>query len=505
MYDTVGSTSARRAPTRLGLAVALSLAAASAGAYDLLPYASFDVGSHANAVAIGDLDGNGRNDVVLVTDYYFDELNDYSTFVFLQQDDATLAPPIRTRYLASANRNGVELIDLDGDGRNELVVGHFGGITIQRWNGTGFDSELVSASNDADVLVQVDVDRDGNSDLIGFRWSGSATVFHGNGTGGFSHTSTISTPLRGYNDVEVADMNGDGAADLVLSSGQGLPYGFWVMHHDGVAGFLAPVFVSLPSNASGIAVGDFNHDGLPDVLGSQASNSPTSVHLATGQPDGSLVHTTSYPSYDIPEPLEAADVDNDGFVDALAVHGGWNRVGTYMGNGTGLDPERLFAIPYASHYQAEGLALGDINSDGCSDVAIADYNQGLVTLLGQGCLPVMPPPPPVVDIALTASSDGRYAHYMTVSHVDGEVAAADTLLEIAFTADRGKYPSVSAPASCTQTESGRTVAFLCEIGSLSPATAETLYFRTNSHHLSVAAGVSTGTLEDNLDNNAAAY
>jgi hypothetical protein len=47
-------------------------------------------------------------------------------------------------------------------------------------------------------------------------------------------------------------------------------------------------------------------------------------------------------------------------------------VDTYMGNGTGLDPERLFAIPYASHYQAEGLALGDTNSDGCSDVAIAD-------------------------------------------------------------------------------------------------------------------------------------
>ena len=250
------------------------------------------------------------------------------------------------------------------------------------------------------------MDGDGHADLIGFRWSGSATVFHGNGTGGFGHTSTITTPLRGYNDIEVADINGDGIADLVLSSGQGLPYGFWVMHHDGAAGFLAPVFVPLPDNADGIAVGDFNHDGLPDVLASQGTNSPSFVHLVSGQVDGTLLHTASYPSHDIPGVLQSADVDNDGFVDALALHGGWNRVGTYMGNGTGLDPERLFAIPYASQYQSEGLALGDINSDGCTDVAIADYNQGLVTLLGQGCLPVIPPPPPVVDIALDAHVQG---------------------------------------------------------------------------------------------------
>jgi hypothetical protein len=42
-------------------------------------------------------------------------------------------------------------------------------------------------------------------------------------------------------------------------------------------------------------------------------------------------------------------------------------------------------IPYASHYQHRALAAGDIDSDGCTDLAVADYNYGLTLLYGRGC------------------------------------------------------------------------------------------------------------------------
>lgn len=89
----------------------------------------------------------------------------------------------------------------------------------------------------------------------------------------------------------------------------------------------------------------------------------------------------SLPSYDIPEPVEVKDVTGDGLSDIVVLHGGWNSMGVYVQTADGsLSPEQLFPIPYASSYNVQGLALGDINNDGLPDAAIADYNYGLVVL-----------------------------------------------------------------------------------------------------------------------------
>ena len=71
-----------------------------------------------------------------------------------------------------------------------------------------------------------------------------------------------------------------------------------------------------------------------------------------------------------------ADVDGDGRKDALVTHGGWERLGVYrqFPNGDFL-AEELYAIPYASAYEPQGLAVGDINGDGRPDAVIADYNR----------------------------------------------------------------------------------------------------------------------------------
>ena len=91
--------------------------------------------------------------------------------------------------------------------------------------------------------------------------------------------------------------------------------------------------------------------------------------------------------YHIPETMRVVDINDDTRNDIIVLHGGWERVGVYLqaDNGT-LGPETLYPISYASHYYNSGLAVADFTGDDCPDVAIADYNFGLVTLEGAGCV-----------------------------------------------------------------------------------------------------------------------
>ncbi len=356
----------------------------------LNPYLTHPVGSWAEAVAIGDVTADGRPDVVMTTTFYFDPQNDDCVFVFAQQPDGTLGPPARFPYLATANRNGIVLTDLDEDGVLDVVVGHQSGLTVLRADGHGsLLPGVVTLDDDANTLAAMDVDRDGHRDVISLGWSRGATIFYGDGHGGFSHKTALATVANGYNDHEVADLSGDGYPDLAVMSGQSLAPNLTIHRHNGVSGFLpTPTSYSMGYRelTSGIGLGDVSGDGLNDVVLSHSSNSPTWLFIMTQNPSGGLLGPTTVPSYDIPEPVEVADIDGDGLEDVVVLHGGWNRVGVYHHlPAGGLSAEALFPVPYASHYAPQGLAVGDFNSDGCADVAFASYGYGLVTMTGNQC------------------------------------------------------------------------------------------------------------------------
>ncbi len=91
------------------------------------PYQAIAVGSWPRAVAIADLDGDGRNDVVLATQFYFDPPNDYKLHVYFQNGDGTLATPLK---LAGGNGNAVTIGDLNGDGLPDIATSSDTGIIL---------------------------------------------------------------------------------------------------------------------------------------------------------------------------------------------------------------------------------------------------------------------------------------------------------------------------------------------------------------------------------------
>lgn len=359
--------------------------------FSLGAYTSRSVGSWPEAVAIGDVTCDGRPDVVMTTTYYFDAARDYRVFVFPQLVDGGLGAPVSYPYGATATRNGIVLADLSKDGCLDVVVGHASGISVllaDKATG-GLRPAVVVADRDADTLAASDVNRDGQLDIISLGWSRGASLFYGDGTGAFSRIVPFATKASGYNDHEVGDLNGDGIPDLAVMSGQGYAVPNLSVHlHDGTNALgTTPNTYFMGQNvlAGGLGLGDVNGDGRIDAVLSKSSNSPTVLWLMLQDANGNLVGPTTLSTYDIPETVQVADIDRDGDDDVVVLHGGWLKVGVYLQEAGALMPEVLYSIPYASHYAPQGLALGDFSGDGCGDIAIADYNNGLVTLYGN-CL-----------------------------------------------------------------------------------------------------------------------
>lgn len=329
----------------------------------------------ADALAIADLDGDGRNDVVMT---------EPQLLLFFQAPDGSLAAPIP---LAGGNGYSVATGDFNGDGLVDIATTSSVGIVW--YAGAGNRSFLLAPTLGTigyRMIEAADIDGDGRTDLVAMQWSSTELhVYYQLPAGGFSAAVPVSATVNGYNDMKIVDINGDGRKDIVFSSLQNpdnTKLGLVVQRPDGA--FEPPRYLAYPFGPFapwGVAATDVNGDGSRDIIATQAWNLPESRLVVLFNQAATFAKSIEVPSYDIPETISIGDVNMDGLEDVVVLHGGWTKAGVYTRlPGGGLAGEALFTIPYASHYNPQGLAIGDINGDGRPDLAIADYNHGLVIL-----------------------------------------------------------------------------------------------------------------------------
>lgn len=164
-----------------------------------------------------------------------------------------------------------------------------------------------------------------------------------------------------------------------------------------VPAFLAPLVHG--HTGFGINVGDFNDDGLADVLRREAAMNGawvvpgTDVSVFPGNGDGTFADPVTspgiFPAGSFFGDFEPGDFNNDGFVD-LATSSD-EGVTIHLGDGTGqLMPGSTFALPAVKgdSQRAEQLALGDMNGDANLDVVVVGFSTGkrryVNVLLGAG-------------------------------------------------------------------------------------------------------------------------
>lgn len=354
--------------------------AASSGLFE--PYVIVTTNSSPQAAAIGDLNGDGRNDVAVVT-AFDNQADDFSLLLWLQTPEGALAPA--ARHFLGGYPKSLAIGDINSDARNDVVVGiGSGGIGVLLQNESGTLEAMLSHATPDSYRVRIaDLNNDGRLDVVGVGWAtNTVSVLLQDGDGTLASPIVYPAPHGGSEDLEVGDVSGDGLSDVVVMSGQLMLPNLEVLLQQ-ADGTLAPAAAYSVGNhvlTSGVAIGDMTGDGRNDLI---VSYGGTSANAYIGgfvqDASGTLRPAGSLPSQASPEPVEIADVNGDGRNDVLVAHGGYITLGSYLQDEFGtLGPELWDLLPSASHYDAHGLAVGDINGDDLPDVAIADGSRLVV-------------------------------------------------------------------------------------------------------------------------------
>ncbi|MFO0636187.1 MAG: VCBS repeat-containing protein [Nannocystaceae bacterium] len=296
-------------------------------------------------------------------------------------------------------------LDLDADGQRELIVG--GATTIAVADVDGSVTTLAAGTVVTD-LATADLDLDGDVDVVWAGNDGTAAVHTLLDAGG----NWVGAPLPGLpavSRVALGDFEGDGVPDVV-GFGEGDSAYAWFGHG---GGFDAPVYVwesavafvpadldldgmldavvhsddsyavsdglvygyplysgvSAPRRA--LAAGNFNADGLHDVLGFESVAGTTVVTMwpSSVLTGGGWMHTWWNTPIDV---AATADLDGDGFADVVAGGAATNVLAV----GFGADepaPDLVACVDLGVVSLAVAhLAVGDFTGDGRPDVAISD-------------------------------------------------------------------------------------------------------------------------------------
>ena len=234
----------------------------------------------------------------------------------------------------------------------------------------------------------VDLNRDGWLDLVVSNGNDMArqhvVVYYNRGDGTFPPNPNWQSADVHYNGhLDVADVNGDGWPDVAVA-GLGSfsflePVARVYVNHGGTLSAQPEWTANVMGNAFGVAFGDMDNDGRPDLAVATGWAYDPQLHynnyvyLNAG---GTLAATPSWTSTDT-DHLQGVlwvDADNDGWLDLVGVASG-SRSRLYRNLGGVLETTASWFVTGQTAQDAIMATAGDVNGDGRRDLFLADNNQ----------------------------------------------------------------------------------------------------------------------------------
>ncbi|PXX61505.1 VCBS repeat protein [Nocardia tenerifensis] len=276
---------------------------------------------------------------------------------------------------------GTVTADFDGDGEPDIVAADFQGAGPILMTGKG-DGRFNSGTRVGGVgtgfgAVGVgDLNGDGKPDVVAQAWTTIAT-FVNNGDGTFRTAGKYPTLEGAQQEVIVADADGDGKADVLSLVPAGVQT--WLSHGDGTLA-AGPTSV-IPGVAAAFTVGKFNADNKIDLAIN--NDALQQVHVFTGDGDGGFTRRGASTSGLITEDVRAGDFDGDGIDDVITADSFSFSTTLLLSDGQGgfKKTDRIAA----SGLGPTSIVTADFNKDGKLDAAMsAVLNSKMVIFTGNG-------------------------------------------------------------------------------------------------------------------------
>lgn len=317
------------------------------------PRFDYITGSNPVIAAIGDLDGDGLPDMVA--------LNKTGTSLKILQNQGTGVAGFTQSSAMALQGSGplnVKIGDIDGDGRNDIVVaGGSGSGTVQIFRNL---SNFSSATTPRTLLF------DTRKDI----------------------SITAQTPSAGV--LAIGDLDGDGRLDIAVAAYSNIAStgNMVVLKNNNSPGAVTSFsmtsynagFVYNPTSSS-ICIGDFNNDRLPDIaVTNQVEASypgSISVFKNTSTPNAmSFATAVNVPTGAYLIDIQAVDVDGDNLQDLIVTEAIDNSISlyknTYASPATGLSFGSQQIISNTLSTPA-GFSVGDLDADGKPDLAVVNF------------------------------------------------------------------------------------------------------------------------------------
>jgi large repetitive protein len=378
----------------------------SNGRFTTMPTVS--AGFLPQSLLVGDFTGNENTDIVVLHGL------SVAASLFLGNGDGTLQQPIQVvpSFPAASVATGqffgetAVMADFNGDCREDLAMASTLSSVVPTLLGDGngqFEGQSANATGDGPISVAVDdFNGDGIPDLaVVDALSSDVTILVGQGNGSFVVSQRISTALFPTS-VAVGDFNGDGRQDLVVTEAGASSVTVFLGNGDGT--FVQGQTYHVGVAPTSVVVGDFTGNKIQDFAVANADAGSNSISVFLGNGEGTFRSAGVYAVGQEPVSIAAGDFEADGLPDLVVANLISNTVSILRNLGNGLFAPAV-SIPVG--LEPDSVAVCDLNRDGIPDVAVTNAKSGSVSVLlgegkktswGPGSLPLVPLPQEPISV-----------------------------------------------------------------------------------------------------------
>ncbi len=312
----------------------------------------------------GDLNNDGLLDIVSASG----TLNTMGWYQNLGSNQYSQQRPILTNR-GDQRAQVAHIVDVDNDGDADIIGGGSPDVLLYKNNGDATFTEVGSifdmTASASTKILSGDLDQDGDLDLIIYNRFARIHILKNDGEGNFTLNNTLEFGGDfATKDLHLFDLNGDGFEELFYLSADAQSQSLGYFRNDGQGNFTEQVGImgySFPPGVGSLNVVDMDNDGLKDlILGTDFGNTLI-LFINNGDETFTSEEINSFPGSIASFVL--GDIDQDGWQDIVSTRG--NSIAWYRNQeGQGFEIET-----YNNEYeQCSDLNLVDLDQDGDLDI-----------------------------------------------------------------------------------------------------------------------------------------